>query len=144
MTKPLREIKFRAWYGTDIPAWKPKGMVYDPSLYQSELSYSNYGKEYWAHLNNVIEKLKDVGILMQYTGLKDKNGKEIYEGDVVRIEETYIGDSIIAKHNASIIFDLGSFNVNHSNACFDTLAVNHIYWEVIGNIYENPELLNKD
>ena len=123
----MREIKFRAWdYKNDeMREWKDIGNNWDLG----------------SVFNNPEMNSCDI---MQYTGLKDKNGKEIYEGDVVRIEETYIGDSIIAKHNASIIFDLGSFNVNHSNACFDTLAVNPIYWEVIGNIYENPELLNKD
>ncbi len=66
--------------------------------------------------------------LVEYTGLKDKNGKEIYEGDILRMQGS---DSLVG----SVTYDKG---------CFDFLEK----WigcmhpvEVIGNIYENPELL---
>jgi len=79
-------------------------------------------------------------ILMQYTGLKDKNGKEIYEGDILICSNIPESQDI-------------SFEVYYSNekACFDLkrgantttsflLSCNTLY-EIIGNIHENPELL---
>ena len=69
----------------------------------------------------------------QFTGLKDKNGKEIYEGDIYSIIK-YDIDDIGHKEIHTVKFDeiLCRFNVNK----FDSEA-----YEVIGNIYENPELL---
>jgi hypothetical protein len=76
----------------------------------------------------------DVGskVFMQYTGLTDKNGKEIYEGDIVQFEALLDGEK---KGKARVFFQDGSFIANG-------LMNNQIPLEVIGNIYENPELLN--
>ena len=66
----------------------------------------------------------------EFTGLKDKNGKEIYEGDVLT------GDY-------QIIFDDSAFSAN-INQCFYHLDEYFLKdKEIIGNIYENPELLDK-
>lgn len=70
----------------------------------------------------------------RFTGLKDKNGKEIYEGDIV--EATYFGKAIIG----SINYWLGCFIIENSGVSDNQIFVfDHL--EVIGNIYENPELL---
>ena len=95
---------------------------------------------------NITERV----ILMQYTGLKDKNGKEIYEGDIVDLDMGQICQIQPAPSRyREIIFDV-------SCSCFrwvDTntkkelsgysICVNNAkeFCEVIGNIYENPELL---
>jgi uncharacterized phage protein (TIGR01671 family) len=97
---------------------------------------------------------------MEWTGLKDKNGKEIYEGDIVIIEDSYTnvitddgkGPIEDANHLAPVIFKGCSFGVDiqESGDCFDarfqsftaiTDENGQDEFEVIGNIYQNPELL---
>lgn len=69
--------------------------------------------------------------LMQYTGLHDKNGKEIYEGDILKITYKLSGKTIIS-------------SVRWANAKFKPTRLsehNQYEIEIIGNIYQNPELL---
>jgi len=108
-----REIKFRAW--DDIE------MVYISDLFWFEEN----------HFSSVNDNLGHK--LMQYTGLKDKNGKEIYEGDIVKGDLGHVG---------TVEYNAPSFEVrwNDGDCCkiFDAV---HGVIEVIGNIYENPNLL---
>lgn len=79
-------------------------------------------------------------ILMQSTGLFDKNGVEIFEGDVLRIHYTSGNDEIIKV--VQVIYSDGAFRTNWHAGVFQVLGRNaSAYTEVIGNIYENPELL---
>lgn len=76
----------------------------------------------------------DEYVVQQYTTLKDKNGKDIYEGDIVRgefFDEEYRHVEII-EHE--VVFHGGAFNIAGSNWHKPSL-------EIIGNIFENPELL---
>ena len=141
----MREIKFRAWNNL------LKVMRHD-SLQVLEVM-----------ADVMLQKDIDAGryIPMQYTGLKDKNGKEIYEGDIVLIEDEQkerilddgSGPVEPCNHLAPVLFQDGSFGVNIMHPALG-LATRGFWsfrdinselglteFEVIGNIYENPELL---
>lgn len=79
--------------------------------------------------------------LMQYTGLKDKNGKEIYEGDILHLE---LG-SFAEYADEQEMFIVGKNNI-HDECCYLKNAIiqyDGVSCEVVGNIYENPELLEQ-
>ena len=76
-------------------------------------------------------------ILMQSTGLKDKNGKEIFEGDIVKMAKDVYSDPTyyeVIRHRG------GAYRLE-SNQHGCELWLRHTNCEVIGNVYENPELL---
>jgi len=82
--------------------------------------------------------------LMQYTGLKDKNGVEIFEGDIVRIVwPTSMTDLYIVKWIHRGKAHLGGWEFSHPSGTSYAGSANHNV-EVIGNIYENKNLLEKE
>lgn len=112
----MREIKFRAWDG--------KRMLDNPTF-----EFFNHGRDGRAVM--MADENENVEI-MQYTGLKDKNGKEIYEGDVVEGQKDFYPRSVIG-------FEDGSFVIKQTPLA--KWKVSHFELKVIGNIYESPELI---
>ena len=87
----------------------------------------------------------DPNTIGQYTGIKDKNGKEIYEGDIVKtpLLDPIFGDILAdAWCNALIRFNQGSFVVSYYNSHNIYLQDLCDKIELLGNIHDNPELLN--
>ena len=118
----MREIKFRAW----STYHGKKRMVYFGSKFTSE---DMKEEPNWR--------------IMQYTGLKDKNGKEIYEGDVVQVNHPHKN----RKYRGQVIWNEyrwtgKDFFFSHLDVPQDLFCEGTEYIEVIGNIYENPELLS--
>lgn len=127
-----REIKFRCW-DKDSKKMIPGGSFMDVS--------QTLGVDRWVFGMGIFNHPDDVEI-MQYTGLKDKNGVEIYEGDIQTIpERAYFGrPSKFPNKIESVEWR------NESGGWF--VQTNHLYRvharsEVTGNIYENPELIKE-
>ncbi|WP_457641412.1 YopX family protein [Persephonella sp.] len=119
----MREIKFRAWLK------ETKEMIeVDDIRFLKPLTINTTSA--W--------RLEDEIVLMQYTGLKDRNVREIYEGDILQ------------RNNGSkyvVVFENGCFKLKpigkHSE--ISTIAyAKHEPIEIIGNIYENPDLLKEE
>ena len=80
--------------------------------------------------------LKEEVFIMQYTGLKDKTGKEIYEGDIVEYDD-YLWTIEYSKED-------GAFTLNSYDILENFINTDAKWVEVIGNIYENPNLLQEE
>jgi len=135
----MRQIKFRAW------DTKYKKMIFTGFHLLGEVMAFGEIEEYCMKTkgdNGSIGRWNDIEI-MQYTGLKDKNGKEIYEGDWCEAEfRDRKGIQVI---QGQIIMDDYMWCIDCRGCVGDDIfSINRPYnFEIIGNIYENPELLKQ-
>ncbi|WP_338960309.1 YopX family protein [Fusobacterium nucleatum] len=126
----MREIKFRAWHKEE----KIIGEVLGIDILHKEIFFSNEDVDCYEHSD-----FKDIE-LMQYTGLYDKNEKEIYEGDIVKLRANH-GIGVVKYYD-----EWGAFVIEYIKPRpLAVLGMNYYKEdiEVLGNIYKNPELLGE-
>jgi len=132
----MKEIKFRAWDKQDKEMLEPFDL-YSIGIVNGE---NGYDPKYY--------------ILLQYTGLKDKNGKEIYEGDILLMPVYPSESNPNGEPDMGVVgFTAGAFGWRYLNSkgkptgqfesflSWNGESDNLLEEKVIGNIYENPELL---
>ena len=124
----LREIKFRAWDK------ELERMLYIKRLPDIGIMFNGEPVFDDGYRETIIDKWIDNYELMQYTGLHDKNGKEIYEGDILKIDDSLMCD---------VVFENGSFQIktNQHQGISALCQERAGRLECVGNIHENPELL---
>lgn len=127
----MREIKFRAWNVQGNEFANPNDLAIN--LNGKLVTESEWDGE-------IVEYENHPFVFEQFTGLHDKNGKEIYEGDIVCDKDGHIGEvEYISEHAAFVIREINPHRYNFIN-CGNQQFIST---EIIGNIHENPELLEE-
>ena len=139
----MRDIKLRFWDKEN------KSMVYQDNkcLYPFNIykiicdSFTNFEFRLFILKDNNLNQFEEVeSVKMQYTGLIDINGKEIYEGDILRHFKRH-KDKLL-KIEVSPSYGVYA-QENYNTKILIGKSNTHLYFEVIGNIYENSELLEE-
>lgn len=131
----MREIKFRAW----IPEIKEMVDVWKIDFNIDMIVWGDDHEE--THVNYFAGHKKDCEI-MQVTGLHDKNGKEIYEGDLISLINPY--DDVETNDYARVVFShgyVGGWVATVNDKDFLNLGTREKFIVVIGNTHKNPELI---
>lgn len=117
----MRELKFRAWFSRK-PTWCNQ-------MFYSDAEEAGIGD--W--FSECFNEQEDV-IIMQYTGLKDNNSGEIYEGDIIRWKSLSV----------NLIYIVEQTDGGWNPFIDDMQTDGAWHYEIIGNIHENPELIQRE
>ena len=131
----MREIKFRAWLKEE------KKMVNVETIDFTDKSIQYLEKNEFINAYLLRRMIFDDIELMQYTGLKDKNGKEIYEGDILFFRDENMKYIVVWQDTAFII---KSIEIRKYSEKMCWLDDTEICCEIVGNIYENKNLLEEN
>ena len=128
----MREIKFRAWN-------KYAKKMQNPAFITFEGVCMDYSQEPGEGLDNCSDEY----VLMQYTGLRDKNGVEIYEGDIVDAK-TYPVHLVVIWSFGACGFVVNDYAIDDGTYLAELCRADLEGLSVIGNIYSNPKLLEQE
>ena len=131
----MREIKFRAWDKHHEEMVRVDAIAIERNCFSTK-DYIYGSQPHFYDEHNDLHLLEECEI-MQYTGLKDKNDKEIYEGDIVTCSNGMA-------YQYKVIFSFGCFEGYDKASGFTRKLCDMKDLKVIGNIYENPELLKEN
>lgn len=145
----MREIKFKAWLKNEgimlsVYVLDQTGNAGRGTHFPKSKGFSEHGAQFVFNIDDAE--------LRQFTGLLDKNGKEIYEGDILRIsnfnmvghEDTQSGSpvEIFEDIDCEVSFEDGGFCfIDEDKGQIPLFAINEDDYEILGNIYQNPDLL---
>lgn len=138
----MREIKFRAWDKYHEEMVRVDAIALERNCFSTK-SYIYGSQPHFYDEHNDLHLLEECE-LMQYTGLKDNNGKEIYEGDIVEAEYCIDGCLDYVEDEYGVIQwdeEECGFNLIFKDELAPSPVSDYVSFEVVGNIYENPELL---
>jgi uncharacterized phage protein (TIGR01671 family) len=133
----MREIKFRAWDK------ESNQMEYAEEMHGGKEVYFDFRGNCFKLMQHMEEDYpREVdAVIMQYVGIKDKNGKEIYEGDIVRLIGQYnrvtINEVVFTNTSFCLRFDTGDCCLLHGGSSTTEIKNTIESIEVIGNIYED-------
>ena len=126
MAIPTREVKFRAWdpQRRQMHQWGAGVVAVDHQLNVTTVPAGT--------------DLPSGTVLMQFTGLYDKNGREIYDGDICRV------DHLDPRYD--VVYRVVSWDAGEAGWSVGVGVPSEVSWshEVVGNVYENPELLTEE
>lgn len=130
----MREIKFRAW-DKELKEWTNYSIS---NIDGTLIDFYNKETGFWES-----DRGGERFVLSQYTGLKDKNNREIYEGDVIKAISfaRWIGVVEYSDENSAFIFD--DLDKKYRGDSIVFMSQFDQGFKILGNIYENPELLDE-
>ena len=145
----MKELKFRAFH-------KSSKIMFDvvqiDFINKFVFSYERIRSMSKYPYFDTVSYLSSECELMQFTGLKDVDGKDIFEGDVVEVEfdDYYSNNSFTidedSTHKGEIVFEFFGYYIKFPDMCFmsiNDIADYEFNIKILGNIHQNPELLEK-
>ena len=130
--------KFRAWDTTNKEMFKDTFAITESGQVVVVDQSSVFVSPDYVFVDNLV--------IMQSTGLFDKNNKEIFEGDVLEIEDEgeVLGNAKLTWHNEQAVFMIEAISVDDIAPFHEILSDESYSYRVVGNVYENPEILEEN